>query len=273
MAPLWPIDSQRRTTARRSAWQIQRAVVFALFLREMKTRFGSRRFGYFWAILEPAAIILVFWAMFGFALRQGMPGVDYPMFLLTGMLPFRLFSNVVMKCMAAFKSNQGLFNYRQVKPFDALVTRCLVECLVYLVVFLILLFIGMALGFNGAIHDFLGLSSILLLLVCFAFSMGLSCAVIGTFSENFENVIGIMMLPLFFTSGIFFTAAMLPVNIREVLLFNPMLHFLELIRTHYFETFQSQDASYAYIIGWTMSGCFIGLWLYTRLKNRIVMSS
>lgn len=257
----------------RTPWQIQKAVVFALFLREMKTRFGSKRFGYFWAILEPAAIILVFWAMFGLAMRGGMPGVDYPMFLLTGMLPYRLFANTLTKSMAAFEANKGLFNYRQVKPFDALVTRCLVECLVYLIVFLILVAAGMALGFDAKIHDFLGLSLILLLLVWFSFSLGLVCAVIGTFAETFKKVIGIMMRPLFFTSGIFFSAAMLPARYRDILLFNPLLNFLELIRSHYFATYRAVGASYLYIIGWTMGSCLLGLWLYTRLKTRIVASS
>lgn len=257
----------------RTPWQIQKAVVSALFLREMKTRFGSKRFGYVWAILEPAAIILVFWAMFGLAMRAGMPGVDYPMFLLTGMLPYQLFVNTLQKSMAAFESNQGLFNYRQVKPFDALVTRCLVECLVYFLVFLILVAAGMALGFDAVIHDFLGLSLILLLLVWFSFSMGLLFAVIGTFSESFKKVVNIMTRPLFFTSGIFFSVSMVPPQYREILLFNPLLNFLELIRGHYFATFQSQGASYLYIIVWTMGSSLLGLWLYTHLKDRIVASS
>jgi capsular polysaccharide transport system permease protein len=275
MDPDWTINSHPRQFQRRTPWQIQRAVIFALFLREMKTRFGSKRLGYFWAILEPAAIIIVFWAMFGLAMRGGsaLPGVDYPMFLLTGMLPFNLFSGIVNKSMAAFEANQGLFNYRQVKPFDALLARCLVECVVYLIVFLILVLAGMALGFDAAVHDFLGLSLTLLLLVGFAFGFGLLCAMIGLFSENFKKFIGIMMRPLFFTSGIFFAVSMMPEKFRWILLLNPLLNFLELIRVHYFEAFQSPEASYLYIVFWTMGSLSIGLWLYTHLKHRIVMSS
>ncbi len=273
MAQNYPTSPQRRITHARTPWQIQRAVVFALFLREMKTRFGSKRFGYFWAVLEPAAIILVFWAMFGFTMRKGLPGVDYPMFLLTGMLPYQLFTNTVTKSMVAFEANQGLFNYRQVKPFDTLVTRCLVECIVYLFVFLILVAAGMALGFDAAIHDFLGLMLILLLLVCFSFGFGLICAAIGTFSENFQKVIGVVIRPLLFISGIFFAVSMIPDQYQGLMLINPLLHFLELIRAHYFEAFQSQGASYLYVIAWTMGSCFLGLWLYTHLKDRIVMSS
>jgi len=239
----------------------------------MKTRFGSKRQGYFWAVLEPAAIIIVFWAMFGLAMRGGLSGVDYPMFLLTGMLPYHLFANIVTKSMAAFEANRGLFNYRQVKPFDTLVCRCLVECVVYLIVFIILALAGMALGFEAAIHDFLGLALFLLLLVWFSFSFGLVCAVIGTFSENFKKIIGIMMRPLFFTSGIFFTVSMVPEKYRWILLLNPLLHFLELIRVYYFENFQSPEASFLYIIVWILGCSYAGLWLYTHLKDRILMSS
>ncbi len=260
----------------RTSWQIQRAVVFALFLREMKTRFGSKRFGYLWAILEPAAVILVFWAMFGLALRGGkaIPGVDYPMFLLTGMLPYRFFSGTLQKSMVAFEANQGLFNYRQVKPLDTLITRCIVECLVYLIVFLILVVVGMALGFDARVDDFLGLSLLMVLLVCFSFGMGLILAIVGTFAETVKNVVGLMTgPPLFFTSGIFFSVSMMPPKFRGILLLNPLLNFLELIRGHYFAAFQPQGASYLYIIGWTMGSCLIGLWLYTHLKNRVVATS
>jgi capsular polysaccharide transport system permease protein len=218
-------------------WHIQKSVVTALFLREMQTRFGSRRLGYLWAILEPAAIIAVFWIMFGLSLRKSMPGVDYPMFLMTGMLPFHLFSKTVIRSMQAFKANQGLFNYRQVKPIDTLVARCMVECLIYFVVFLIFVAAGMLLGFDAAIDDILGLGMVFTLFVCFSFSTGLLCAVIGSFSEGFENTIQIMMRPLFFASGIFFAVSIVPVKFRWILLLNPVLHFLELIRTHYFATF------------------------------------
>jgi capsular polysaccharide transport system permease protein len=43
----------------RSGLEVQQATVKALFLREIKTRFGKYRLGYFWAVLEPAAHLLV----------------------------------------------------------------------------------------------------------------------------------------------------------------------------------------------------------------------
>ena len=47
---------------------------------------------------------------------------------------------------------------------------------------------------------------------------------------------------------------------------------MELIRVAYFEGYYSPLASYGYITCWTIGFSFLGLWLYTRLKNRIILS-
>jgi hypothetical protein len=38
---------------RRSPLAVQRAVLFALIVRELRTRFGRYRLGYLWVVLEP----------------------------------------------------------------------------------------------------------------------------------------------------------------------------------------------------------------------------
>ncbi|HAX2293506.1 TPA: ABC transporter permease, partial [Escherichia coli] len=50
----------------RSGFEVQKAAVHALFLRELRTRFGKYRLGYLWAVLEPAAHLLIMLAIFGF---------------------------------------------------------------------------------------------------------------------------------------------------------------------------------------------------------------
>ncbi len=43
----------------RSGFEVQKVTVEALFLREIRTRFGKFRLGYLWAILEPSAHLLI----------------------------------------------------------------------------------------------------------------------------------------------------------------------------------------------------------------------
>lgn len=98
----------------RSGLEVQQAAVKALFLREIKTRFGKYRLGYLWAVLEPAAHLLVLLTIFGFIMHRTMPDISFPVFLLNGLIPYFLFSNIATRSIGAIEANQGLFNYRPV---------------------------------------------------------------------------------------------------------------------------------------------------------------
>ncbi|MBN4841725.1 kpsM protein, partial [Citrobacter braakii] len=84
---------------KRSPWEVQRSVVFALFIRELKTRFGGRWIGAFWVLLEPLAHVLMLLMIFGFVQHRVLAGVEYSVFLLVGLVPFFMFKNLVVRLM------------------------------------------------------------------------------------------------------------------------------------------------------------------------------
>lgn len=256
----------------RTSWQIQSAVISALFLREMKTRFGTKKLGYFWAIIEPASIILIFWAMFGAHMRGANKGVEYPMLLLTGMIPFHYFTHINNSFENSFAANEKLFNYKQVKPLDTLFSRILIETLVTTFVFLFLLGIASLLHMNTKPHNILLLLTIFAELAAFSFGFGLCSAVITPFSETFPRIMGLIQRPLLFISGVFYSVDNLPENMRPIMLFNPLLHFIESFRGAFFSDFSANHASQKYMLLWIVSLNLIGLWLYNRLERRIIAS-
>ena len=122
-------------TRRRSAWEVQRAVLFALLLREMKARVGGQWIGAIWTLLEPLTHTMIIVTILGFVRGSTRAGLEYPVFLVTGLLPFFLFQHLAMRLMDGIESNKGLFSYRQVKPLDTLLSRACVEALMNLVVY------------------------------------------------------------------------------------------------------------------------------------------
>mgnify|MGYP001545718786 FL=1 len=86
-----------------------RYVVEALFLRELKTRFGkNRRLGYFWVVGEPMTHILFFLVIFTLIRARTIPQVPIEMFLVTGFVPFFMFRNIVTQIMAGGPDKRGL---------------------------------------------------------------------------------------------------------------------------------------------------------------------
>ncbi|MGB1092761.1 MAG: ABC transporter permease, partial [Oceanobacter sp.] len=113
--------------------------MLALFIREIRTRFGGSRLGYFWAIAEPAGQAALFALMFYLIGRESIADVPIPVFMITGLLTFKLFTKQLTQLANAIQANKGLMTYRQVEPIDPLVTRSLIEVLTYFIVLVTLM--------------------------------------------------------------------------------------------------------------------------------------
>ncbi|HAH5760105.1 TPA: ABC transporter permease, partial [Escherichia coli] len=130
----------------RSGFEVQKLTIEALFLREIRTRFGKYRLGYLWAILEPSAHLLMLLGILGYVMHRTMPDISFPVFLLNGLIPFFIFSSISKRSISAIEANQGLFNYRSVKPIDTIIARALLETLIYVIVYILLMLIVWIVG-------------------------------------------------------------------------------------------------------------------------------
>jgi capsular polysaccharide transport system permease protein len=226
--------------------------------------------GYFWAIVEPSTQIAVFAAVKLLFFGSSMPGVDFAVFLASGFLVYNLFKNILSASMSAFDANQALFIYSQVKPIHAIFARILVEFLIFIFVSLFFLCIGWYFNFDINIKNLNMILLTVLWVIIFAFSLGLLFAVIGTFYETFKKVVNLIMSPLLFLSALFYTVEQLPPAVREIILYNPVAHFMELIHGSYIEVLDTKYVDYTYIMYWTIIPLFLGLYFYINSERKIV---
>ena len=75
--------------------KIQFNVTNALFLREVQTRFGSKKLGYFWAIFDAMLMVFIFASLKTAIAPKALPGVDFAVFLASGFLAFFLWKNMI----------------------------------------------------------------------------------------------------------------------------------------------------------------------------------
>ncbi|MGA0610304.1 ABC transporter permease [Caldimonas sp. KR1-144] len=225
-------------TRKRSPLKIQRAVLLALFIRELRTRIEGRWLGAIWLLFEPLAHVLFILTLFGFLRHTASTTVEFPVFLVTGLLPFFIFRNVTLRLADAIGANKGLFSYRQVKPIDTLFARALVETLLYSAVYVITLSgLGWA-GFHWLPWAPLELMGVLLMLVLMGMSLGLVLAVVTFDRPKARSIVGLIFLPLYISSGVIFAVHNLPGEIRQYLLWNPVLHLIESSRGFFIESYR-----------------------------------
>lgn len=264
-------SSTDRNMVNRSSLEIQRSVLFALLMRELKTRFGRYRLGYAWALLEPASHVIVLSAIFSFVFKRTMPGIDFPVFFITGIVPFLMFNHMVTQGMNAISANQGLFGYRQVMGVDALIARMVLEGLIHLVTLIVLLLCAAWVGLRVELNDPLKLLAALSLLYLFSLGCAFIVCVVATRHQEMKKIIPMVLRPMYFISGVIFPLSIVPADYRVYLLWNPVLHALELVRDACFVSFETVGGSWQYLSMASVCVLCFGLTLYRQNALRLLM--
>ncbi|EFC32184.1 LOW QUALITY PROTEIN: capsular polysaccharide ABC transporter, permease protein [Campylobacter jejuni subsp. jejuni 414] len=244
-------------------------VIYALFFRELKTRFGKNRYlGYIWVVGEPMSIIVVVTTIVTIIREyhhQVMPeGISIFMFLISGIMPFFMFRSIVTQLMNGTQANLSLFAYKPVKPIHVFIARTLLEFCIYFVIFITVLFLrGGFLGWMYFLFICLGFYFVFFLLICSAFALGICFAIVWHFIEPLRTLLGYFSIVFYWTSGIIFPTWLTPRPLLDIFYYNPLLHIMELLRFNFFENYPLQDEySYFYPIFWILLVLFIGLFIY-----------
>lgn len=258
----------------RSSWSVMRSVVFALSLRELKTRLDGRWGGAVWVIGEPLLNTLGMLALYSAMRAQTIGGVDTLLFLVSGQMPFLLFRSLSLRLMDAIDANLGLFAYRQVQPIDAVIARGVIEVLVFCAVMGSCL---AALGWAGhpvLPHRPLELFATIVLLAVIGGALGLLLAV-GTVApfNRLRGLVTMLFLPIYVTSGALMPLGSLPIGLQAFFLYNPIAHLLELLRSALIgPTYQaSPHVGWSLPLTWAVGMVLAALSLYRARRHRLQM--
>ena len=109
--------------------QSQGRVIYALLLRDIRTRFFGTAAGFLIAIVWPLANILILLGIHGLADRAVPYGESAALWFASGLVPFTAFNYMTRYTMLGLVMNRPLIGYPIVKPMDVLLARAVLEVL------------------------------------------------------------------------------------------------------------------------------------------------
>lgn len=216
------------------SWRIQRRVIGALFLREVITRYGRNNIGFLWLFVEPMSFTLGVTALW--TALQAYHGSSLPIaaFALTGYSTVLLWRSMPSRCIGAISPNFSLLHHRNVKLIDIFVSRILLEAVGVTISFVVLSAILIGIGWIDLPEDMLKVATAWVLLALFGAVLGILLGALNERSELIEKFWHPMSYILFPLSGAAFSVDALPPNVREVILWIPMVNAVEMVREGYF---------------------------------------
>jgi len=254
----------------RHALREQATVVWALMMREVMTRFGRHKLGYFWAFMEPVIHITV-WFVIRILIRDRSGTADMSpwLFLGTGIMSFLMFMSMSGYVGGSISANRGLLGFPPVKTLDTIIARFQLE-FATLIVVAVALFSGMVvLGVAGWPDSLTTLAVAGGGMMLLGTGFGMCRAIGAAFFPVVSQFNIVITRTLYLSSGLMYDPERLPPEIQYWLSWNPCLHGVQLFRHGYSELYVTTLASPGYLYGWALCLLALGLFLEKVTRHRM----
>jgi lipopolysaccharide transport system permease protein len=259
-----------------------RELLTNLTLREVRGKYRRTVFGQLWSLVNPLVLMAIYTFVFAFIFRispgPGDPsGLEvFPLWLLSGLLPWLFFANVVSTGMASVVSNAGLISKvwfpRVVLPLSAVGSSTwnwLFEMAI----------LAIALMIAGAfVLPWLPLVIVfMLVLAVFAAGMAMLLAIANVFFRDTQHFLSLALQLWMYLSPIIYPISLVreqserigpllgtPLTLEGLYAINPMVHFTEVFRSLLYDNTWPDPLSAGLCVLWAIAAFAIGLLVFRR---------
>ena len=236
-------------------------VLFALFLRELQSKFNDK-FGLSWALIEPFMFIFIISFGRSFIAGDDVHTVPVFVFMFVGFLNVMTFTTLITQASMAIRKAKPLFAFRQVHPIAPVLVTTIIELAIKIGVILLGILAMYLAHIEGKVHDPILLFFLILNLFVLGFSLALIFAIAASFVPEVDKIKSMLTRPLLFISAVFFSLQDLPKEFWKYFTWNPLLHINELARFACYPSYGTEGVSLAFVQQCSISFLFLALASY-----------
>ncbi len=246
-------------------------LVWTKALFNLRSEVHRNYLSYAWWLLEPLLHMTVYYVVFGLLLRRG--GQNYPVFLLTGLIPWMWFSKAVSSSSGSILRGQQLMIQVGLPALVFPLVSVLQTTLKQLPVFALLFGFLWLQGFSPG-YQWWGLLPVVLVHILLMTAVACAVAAVVPFVRDFGYLVPTGLMFLMFCSGVFYDYRIVAQQWQQLFLLNPVAFLLKCYR----EIFIEDSMPDMQALGWwglgAAAACAVTALAYQRLRYlypRIVM--
>ena len=213
-----------------------RNLIESLVIRDLKVRYKNSVLGFAWSLLNPLLMMGVFTFIFTVVFPSS-EGRGFPIFLLSGLLPWQCFSNSISNSTRSIVDNAHLIK-KVYFPREVLPVASILSYLVNFFLALVVLFALFPLFRVRVTPWVLLLPVIILIQLLFTLGLAFILATMNVFYRDVQHIMETLMLVWFFLTPVFYSLeSMRPVfvglriDLRDLIyILNPMASLVKAYR-------------------------------------------
>lgn len=232
--------------------------------KEIRGKYKGSFLGVLWSFLNPLLTVLVYAIFFPYIMR--VPQENYLIYLITGIIPWGFFTNVVTTGCNCVYVNSGIIKKvyfpRSILPISTVVAGLINFFISCLVIILFLIIGGVGLSFN-----ILWVFPIAFIQSLFSLGLLFILSAINVYIKDIQYIIGFFINLVFYATPIIYNAQMLPGKFQKLLNFNPMTHFINQYRNIFYYKTNPDFSSMLFIFILSLVILVIGYNIFKKLEK------
>lgn len=207
-----------------------RYMIQSLVVRDIRSRYVGSFLGIFWSVLHPLSQLLIYYFVFSVVFKAKLGpeygGTHFAIWLLTGLLPWMLFSEVVSRAPGAVLEHANLIK-KTIFPSEVLPLSYLAAALVNHLIALGIVLIFIAFFDVGLFPKAVLFLPYLAGIGLFAMGISWILSALNIFLRDIGQVIGVFLNIWFYFTPIIYPKNLIPDQYQSLLKLNPMFHAVE----------------------------------------------
>lgn len=256
---------------RRAQYELLRTLIH----RELRGRYRDSMLGSAWTLLQPLLMTGIYYFIFAFLFNTStIP--NYALFVLVGIIIWNFFATVIPQGTGSLTGNSDII--RKVWFRRELIPMAVVIGASASTGILLILVIPLCVIANHDVLKTFWIAPIFfVLLVTMAFGLSTLLAVINVFFRDVAHLVGVVLLPLFFLTPVFYSFSALPVKPPEWVVLvmryaNPLTPYLETLRALLLEGQLPGWPLIAYCVVVGPALAVAGVWFLRRFDERLAVN-
>jgi len=244
-------------------------LLLQLVSRDFKVKYKRSFLGIIWSLLYPILTMTVMALVFTNMFKMSMPGINYLVYLMSGLVIFNYFSEASNLAMSSVVSNFSLINKVYIPKYIFPLSKCLFVGINFLLTLIPLYGLIIITGTGVNVYHLL-LPFVIVCLFLFTVGVGFILSTISVFLRDVFYIYGVVTTLLQYMTPIIYDFSIIPEHLQIIFKCNPLYWFIYFARDIILYSKAPSINIWFYCFVFALGTLLIGILVFKKNQDKFI---